>query len=59
MIYLPINPSHVNNMIKKQHYLGKLNLILEITAEISRESRFSVSSDIYTSVRNRRYLNIN
>ena len=34
-------------------------MILEITTEISSRSRFSVSLDEYTSVRTRRYLNIN
>ena len=56
---LPKNPSHVMNMIKKQYDLAKQSVILEITTKISSGSRFSVSSDEFTSVRNQRYLNIN
>ena len=56
---LPKNPSHVMNSIKKQYDLPKQSVISEITAEISSGSQFSVSLDEYTSVRNRRYLNIN
>ena len=47
------------NMIKKKYDLAKQSVILEITTEISSGSRFSVSLDENTSVRNRRYLNIN
>ena len=56
---LPKNSSHVVNMIKKQYDLAKQSVILETTTEISSGSRFPVSLDEYTSVRNRRYLNIN
>ena len=55
---LPKNSSHVMNMLKKQYDLAKQSVILEITTELSGASRFSVSFDEYTSVRNRRYLNI-
>ena len=56
---LPKNPSHVMNMIKEQYDLAKQSVILEIRTEICSGSRFSVSLEEYTSVRNRRYLNIN
>ena len=48
---LPKNPSHVMNMIKKQYDLAKQSVILEITTKISSGSRFSVSSDEFTSVK--------
>ena len=56
---LPKNPSHDMNMIKKQYDLAKQSVILEIILEISNGSRFSVSLDEYTSMRNRHCLNIN
>ena len=56
---LPKNLSNVMNMIKKQNDLAKQSVILEITTEIFSGSRVFVSLDEYTSVRNRRYLNIN
>ena len=56
---LPKNSFHVINMIKKQYDLTKQSVILEITIEMSSGSRFFVSLDGYTSVRNRRYLIIN
>lgn len=55
---LPKNPSHVMDMVKKEYRVAKQKVISELTLQITSGIRFSISMDEYTSIKNRRYLNI-
>ena len=56
---LPKNHSHVMNLIYSEHQLRKNDVIELLSKMLMKGSRFSLSLDEYTSIRNRRYLNIN
>ena len=56
---LPKNPSDVKNKILLHHSELIDNTKFEIKKLIEEENKFAITFDEYTSVRNRRYLNIN
>lgn len=56
---LPKNPSHIMNMVKSQYHFAKQQVIKEMAIQIECGSRFSVSMDEYSSIKNRRYMNLN
>ena len=56
---LPKSPTSVMNMIYKQYEIVTTNIKNEIKALLKDGEKFSVSLDEYSSLRNRRYLNIN
>lgn len=56
---LPKNPSHVMDLVHKQYNKIKELLCSDIVSQLHSGSRFSLSLDEYTSLNNRRYLNIN
>jgi hypothetical protein len=56
---LPKNPSHVMDLVHSQYDNIKDRVCSEITSCLNSGSRFSLSLDEYTSLNNRRYLNIN
>ena len=55
---LPKNPSGVIGLVHKQYFKVKDHIDSKIRSRVSAGSRFSLSLDEYTSLNNRRYLNI-
>lgn len=58
-LVLPKSPSDVMGLIHTQYCIVKDRIYSEIHSRVSAGSRFSLSLDEYTSLNNRRYLNIN
>lgn len=56
---LPRNPNLVMEIIYKQYDVTKAKMKQEICDTLKMGSRFSLSIDEYSSLRNKRYLNIN
>lgn len=56
---LPSTPSQVMNMVHKQYDIAKERVMQVIAEKVKKGERFSISLDEYTSLRNRRYVNIN
>ena len=55
---LPKNSSDVMDLVHTQYFKVKDHIDSEIRSRVSTGSRFSLSLDEYTSLNNRRYLNI-
>ena len=53
------NPNHVMQSVYKQHEIVKDVIMMEIQQSLNSETRFSLSLDECSSLRHKRYLNIN
>lgn len=56
---LPKNPNRIMQMVYKQYETIKDEVIREIEQSINHGKRFSLTLDEYSSLKNKRYLNIN
>ena len=56
---LPKNPTHVMQLVYKQYEITKDVVMMEMQRSLKSGKRFSLSLDEYSSLQNKRYLNIN